>query len=406
MGTILRNSAFLFVGEGIRLLSIFLVLVAAARELGAFGYGQFSYAYALAGILGILATLGFPDVLVREIVQRREERLFSTLLLLQIGFGVLVLGVLGGAAALFLWGEDSVVAKSLLLLLVFFLAQAGIFSVGAFFRARQRMEQEAMVRGGGALLLLALGLAVLKFSPGVQQLAAAYAAAGILAVAGTLLVFHVRVRALRFHMDWPTWKEFLLLSWPVGITVVLGSVLGSVDSVMLGLFGQVQEVGWYNAGYRIASLAAVPAALVGASFFPVLSRGALLARGFLRPVFFRYLGAMVVLGVPVSAAGMALAPVVIDALYGQGFAPAAPALQLLFGAVLMQFFYLPFFFLLLAANRVHALLVVVGVATAGNILLNAFLIPPFSLYGAAAASAVSYAFMAGATGLVSFRKVL
>src|SRR3989338_2679615 len=193
MGTILRNSAFLFVGEGIRLLSIFLVLVAAARELGAFGYGQFSYAYALAGILGILATLGFPDVLVREIVQRREERLFSTLLLLQIGFGVLVLGVLGGAAALFLWGEDSVVAKSLLLLLVFFLAQAGIFSVGAFFRARQRMEQEAMVRGGGALLLLALGLAVLKFSPGVQQLAAAHPAPGVLAVAGTLLVFHVCV---------------------------------------------------------------------------------------------------------------------------------------------------------------------------------------------------------------------
>lgn len=406
MDTIIRNSISLFFAEGIRLLLAFVVLVVAARELGAFGYGQFSYAYALGAILGMFATLGLPNVLTRELVQRRGEDLFSPLLSLQIVFGTLVLGVLGATAALFLWGSDPVVAKSLLFLLVFFLAQAIFYSVAAFFHARQRMEQEGIIRVGVALLLLVVGLAVLATSPGAQQLAAGYALVGILAVAGMFFVFHVYVQPLRFSVRWSLWKEFLILSWPVGLTVVFGSVLGHVDSVMLGLFGQVTETGWYNAAYRIASLAVVPAALIGTSFSPVLSEAAASSGTFLKSIFSKYLLLMAAIGVPLSAAGVVSAPFVINFLYGQAFAPSAPALQLLFGMVLMQFFYLSFFFLLIASKKVRLLLVVAGAGVGGNIVLNALLIPPFSLYGAAAASILSYAFMAGATGFVSWKNVL
>lgn len=406
MSAVIRNSASLFFAEGVWHLSLFILLVAAARELGAYAYGQFSYAYAVAAILGMFAAFGLPAVLIRELAQRQEEHTFPTLLSLQMTFGAFALGILGGASALFIWRGDPFVATALLLLLVFFWTRAVLLFVAGFFRARQRMEYEAVIRVGAALLLLLAGMAILNINPGVQQLAAGYATAGVFALIFTLVFFHMLVRPLRFSVDWAAWKAFLKLAWPVGLTIVLGSVLGYVDSVMLGLFGQMTEVGWYSAAYRIAGLAVVPAAFIGVSFYPVLSQQAHSLSDHLRRTVRWHLISMAALGIPGSALGFFLGPFFIDLFYGEGFGPAGFALQLLMVMVLMQFFYLPFFFLLLAAHRTRFLLFVVGAGVAGNIALNAVLIPIFSLYGAAAASGVSYGLMALATGIFSFRRIL
>jgi O-antigen/teichoic acid export membrane protein len=405
MKRILRNSIWLIVGEGIWNLLLFLLLVAAAREFGVFAYGQFSYAYAIAAIIGILASFGFPLVLTRELVQTRNEKTFSTLLFFEMIFGACALTVLGGVAALVLW-KSSAVVSTFLLLLVFFWASAMYRFIVAFFRARQRMEYEAISRIGAALLLFVVGMSILKLAPRVELLAAGYAGAGVVATVCILLIFHLRVHTIRFSVDREAWKAFFKLSWPVGLVVVFLSILGNTGSVMLGLFGQLAETGWYSAGYRIAGLAVIPAMLIGTSFYPVLSEYAVSSKEQLRVAFRRYIKVAVSLGILLSIIGFLSGSFLVNALYGEEFAPASLALRFLWGMVLLQFLYLPFHFLLLAAKQVRMLMMIMGGGVGMIVLLNIVLIPSLSLYGSAIASVVTYAVMTLTAGVFSIKKIL
>ncbi|PIR04599.1 MAG: hypothetical protein COV57_03580, partial [Candidatus Liptonbacteria bacterium CG11_big_fil_rev_8_21_14_0_20_35_14] len=63
--TIIKNTLWLSIGQVIGRLVRVLIIIYAARILGAESYGAFSYALSIAALLSILADLGINGTIVR-----------------------------------------------------------------------------------------------------------------------------------------------------------------------------------------------------------------------------------------------------------------------------------------------------------------------------------------------------
>src|SRR3989344_4920515 len=71
--TIVKNTFWLFTGEALGRLIKLGLIVYAARELGAGGWGIFAYAISIASLLMIFSDLGIENLVAREISQKKEN---------------------------------------------------------------------------------------------------------------------------------------------------------------------------------------------------------------------------------------------------------------------------------------------------------------------------------------------
>ncbi len=382
---IMRNAIWLGFGEVASHALLFVLLVFAARALGAHGYGVFSFGLSLATLFIVLAKFGLPTVVVREFARNHAwSSVFPSIFTLGI---VLSLGafLLFGGAGLFLSQEP------FMRLLFFFFAGYVVATtllelLYAFFHSREEMRYEAVVKVLQAGAVAGFGVLVLLQKPFAHYLALVYAAGALGALVLMGGIFWRRISSLRLRVDVAIWKTALSRSWPLGIVGLFTFVSNNIDSVMLGLFGQITEAGWYNAAYRLMGIALIPTVFLGHSFLPALSKRVREAGTALQAVWERQLETALALGVPATIGVAMAAPILVQALYTPEFEPAIFALQLLAFAVAPTFLFSASFVMLLAAGMQKKIFWLVGAGALANVLLNLWLIPAYSLYGAAAAT--------------------
>ena len=70
---IIKNTFWLFAGEALGRLIKLGLIVYAARELGAGGWGIFAYALSIASLLMIFSDIGIENLVAREISQKKDN---------------------------------------------------------------------------------------------------------------------------------------------------------------------------------------------------------------------------------------------------------------------------------------------------------------------------------------------
>jgi O-antigen/teichoic acid export membrane protein len=154
--------------------------------------------------------------------------------------------------------------------------------------------------------------------------------AATLAGAAVLLVFHgVRLEGLHLRFDVRHWLDLVRAAWPVGAAGVATQVHVNFGLVGLGLLRTDAETGLYSAAYRLVFFLLMLDRVFYTVFFPVVSR--VLAR---LPDKLPELTGVVIrlvlsVALPLSTGLALLARPVLDAVFGSGYAAAAPALRVL-----------------------------------------------------------------------------
>ncbi len=389
MGPILKNIGWLTVGESISRILGFFLIVAISRILGPEEYGKFAFAFAFVSLLAMLSNFGLAGIATRELAQgSQREHEFSSILSLKIllSLGALAIMFLGAL----LVTPDNDVRKLIWLLSFFALVDNFFWILYAFIRARERMEYEAITRIVSAVLLLGAGFFVLFNLPSAENISYAYVAASFATLIGLATFFHFCIYPLGFNVDAALWKKFWGLSWPLGLAGVFGTVYIYSDSIMMGFLKQVTAVGWYNASYQVIGIPIVIMTLISTSFYPALSRFAKESNEKLQKLWNRHMEAMIFLALPFMVGGSILAPKIIHFLYGGQYEPAILALQILLFVAGLNFLYNPYGNVLVVTGQQKKHLLGTAAAALVNIFLNILLIPRFSLYGAAAATLISY----------------
>jgi len=386
--TIAKNTLWLAIAEGItRFLKLFLIIYV-ARILGATEYGKFTFALAFISLFTIFADLGIGTITTREIARDKEKEkefpaCFSLKLVLSIG--TLLLICIGS----FFITTDPIIRGIIWILGVYILVNGFTGIIYAFFQARQKMEYEAWAEILQAMVLTGAGFFILFNFPSVQNLSLAYLFAAIIALIFVFIIFHFKIYHLKLDFNKKIWKNVLTLSWPLALGGVMSSICANTDSIMMGYWGQITEIGWYNASQRVVAVALIPATLIGSSFFPALSKFLGESKGKLQKSWNYFMEIMIFLSIPLIVGGIALAPKIIDLVYDLSYSPSILAFQILIvigGIVILG---TPFTHVLVVSNQQKKTFWIVVFGATLNVILNLILIPKYSLYGAAIASLIA-----------------
>ena len=401
-GGLLGQSALVALLKGAQSGLMLGALALAARWLGADAYGRFATVLATAGLLAVLAQLGLPQWLLRQ-VPAAERASGHTgagrhLLWRSLRAVAVVAAVLTPAAVLIrAAGSGTAIAAHLPVdALALGALAAGPLALlrvlGAWLQARG--HPVAAQLGDGLIRPSALGLAV-GAAAGLGLPAQSETAAWLFigALLGAVLVTAWQVRG-RERDPAPATAETnvgLAGTAPLLGIALLHAVMANADVLMLGALAGPGAAGAYHAASRVALTLGLAMAAVSTVVGPQLARHAAagdragLTR--LAAASARTLALPAALALPVVAlaAGPALGRL------GPGFAAGAPALVGLWLGQLVNLACGPAAVLLNLHDRADAALAGVALGAAANLVLNAALIPPFGATGAAAATAAGTA---------------
>jgi|GEM_PF-1279421 O-antigen/teichoic acid export membrane protein len=217
--------------------------------------------------------------------------------------------------------------------------------------------------------------------------------ATIIAQVVSLLYYYATVLPFKFRFifDWQKTKDLARKGLPFVFITLFMTIYSRIDIVMLRFMDNFDSVGWYNTAYRFIDLAAVfSATLFVPAIFTILS--ALYAKKeaeqfndflykALRIVFSSSLMMMLFV--------IFFAPLLVSLLFPSSFMPSVLALRILILVQISSSIGMLFNSLLLIQNRERIGLKIIIFSACFNIVLNLFLIPRYSLYGAAWATVIA-----------------
>jgi O-antigen/teichoic acid export membrane protein len=125
------------------------------------------------------------------------------------------------------------------------------------------------------------------------------------------------------------------------------------------------------------------------AIFPVMSRFHISSKNALRKTLEKSAKYLFIIGLPLGVGATILADQIILLIYGQAFAPSIAAMQVLALYLPLRFVNNATGYTLSAINKEHLRALSATIAAAGNIALNLFLIPKYSLVGASIATAIT-----------------
>jgi O-antigen/teichoic acid export membrane protein len=397
-----RNTALQLAGKAAVLVVGFASVAVTTRYLGAAGYGKLALALAFVQTFGVLADVGLLTVVVREISRHpeRTDVLVGSTIALRLGLSLVVVA-LAGLAALALPYDEQVRVAILIAggSLVLGLVNTALVAV---FQARLRMGRAALSEVAGRLAAFGALATVAALDLGFYAVVAT-AAVG---AAVSLCVSWVLLRPLarpRPSIDVPAWRLLLKAALPVGAALAVTEVYFRADTFIISLFRDYDEVGAYSLAYRVVELLAVFPAVLMTSVFPLLSRYLKESAELASRTVDAAGDVLLVVGAPVAAGGLVVAPELVRLVGGDDFAEAADPLRILLVAGALAWVSGLFGYALIAAGRQSSALRLGLIALGLNLALNLALVPPFGVDAAAAVALASELVMV-AGGLVLVRR--
>ncbi|OGI95633.1 hypothetical protein A2917_03730 [Candidatus Nomurabacteria bacterium RIFCSPLOWO2_01_FULL_42_17] len=389
--TIVKNAFWLFTGEAAGRLIKLGLIVYAARELGAGGWGIFAYALSIASLLMIFSDIGIENLVAREISQRKDDHkmfISAAFLLKSI---VLTISI---ALVIFIspYISNITEARGLFLTIAVIFFFDVIRNMGfAINRVMEKMEREMLTKVIMNFVILGLGIALININPSPLSLAIAYATGS---VAGALLIlFFIRKSIVEFITKTNTEAIKLVLktALPFALIALVGSIMANTDIFMLGIWKAPEDIGLYAAAQRFFSFIVIIPSMIATASFPLMARLANKDNEKFKITLEKILAIFMLIGMPTAFGGLILANQIIPLVFGQAYLGAIPVFQILMIMLLVSFPLLVLINSIFVYNQQKKLVMANIFGVVMNVILNFFLIPKFGITGAAAATLASTA---------------
>ncbi len=398
---IAENAAVRSAGEIIAKLASIAFYVVIARELGGQSFGDFMFALSLTSVLMLAAGFGIDDMTVRN-VARNESSLdwyLSNGVAIKIVTSAALLGVAAIAVNL---GDYSSQARAAV-----YLVGAGVavetlsWTWQAIFTGLERPYLISVSIIAQRSLTAIVGIALILGGAGVVTAAAVFLGGALAQLAISHLQLVRRVRPPRLELEPGAWRALLRAGVPVGLVGLLLTLLIKLDTVLLSFLGggDNTEVGFYSAGYRLIEATMFISWSFSHATLPWLGRKAQEGGPELARACRLGLKAISMVLVPVGVGLAALAPEVIDLVYGAEYEEAVMPLRLL--AAMSALYGINYFAggTLIALDAPERFRRVALPMIVLNLAMNVVLIPPLGATGAAISALASGIMLAALTTL-------
>ncbi|MFH1776751.1 MAG: flippase [Candidatus Omnitrophota bacterium] len=407
MGTaksMLKNAVFLLVATVVANVLNLISLIYLARVLGPTGFGEVNFAFAIIAYFMLLTDMGLPLVGIREIARDKTQtkKLVSHIIVLRFIL-TFISSCLLGVLLIFIRQPQEV--KYLLLIYGLGMVPSA-FLVDWVFQGVERMEFICIARIMSGIVNLGLVLTFVK-SSGQLLLIPSFQVASNLLMSLLLSVFFIKVFGtvnIKFDRKIKIW-EILKQAFPIGFSLLMAQIFYYISTVMIGFMRGNEEVGYYNAAYKVIFLFIVVIGVYHDAIFPTISfysRNSLERLKNLLSVTQRL---MIILALPLATGCIVLARPLMHILYGTKYDEGIGAFKILIFAVVIIYINTAYSRGLLAAKKEKWFAAGVTLPAFVSILSNFILIPRLGLQGAAIANVFSEA-SGFVVMYVGFRKIM
>ncbi|HWG92634.1 MAG TPA: oligosaccharide flippase family protein [Mycobacteriales bacterium] len=362
----------------------------AARELGTSAFGAFFYVLAVAQLASAVVEWGFDPVLVRRGARQPEllPSLLTQNLVWQTAVAVPVLGALGVVLVAVRPADERLLVVALLVAVALDGVSDTCRAVG---EAAQRQAGVSAAVTLQRVLTAAVAVTVLLLGGGVGGLAASVLAGSVVGTAVHLAaVRRLGVRLVGSAVRPSALRGYVRGTLFIGMSTLVLMALFRVDTVLLGVLRDEEEVAAYSAAYRFLETALFVSFAIASVVFPIMSAAS--ERGVVQRALTAGLSAGAVVYVPLAVV-LALEPgPLLGLLFGDPFSTTSDdPLRLL---ALAPLCYLAAYLSqsgLQAVDRAVGMLVAASTALTVNVVLDVLLIPAYGASAAAAVTTLSYA---------------
>jgi O-antigen/teichoic acid export membrane protein len=386
---LLRNSIWMFLGQGLQIVIQAVYFVLIARSLGSQGYGAFVAVGALVGILAPFASFGSGNLLIKNVARNADSfgRYWGNALLLTLISGtVLLFAVLGISQFVF---PAEIPFSLVLVVAVADLLFARVIDIsGQAFLAFQRLDRTALVQVMPNIFRLSAiaGLSTCVQSPTPLQWGYLYLITTVISMLIGMWLVHKELGLPILTLT--AIKAEMTEGFYFSVSLSAQGVYNDIDKTMLTRYSSLDAVGIYSAAYRIIDVSFVPIrSLLYAAYARFFQHGASGVRGslgFAKRIFPFAAGYGLIGGILIIIAAPLL-PFILGAEYSN----AADALRWLASLPFLKAVHY-FASDTLTGAGFQGLRSSIQVAVAiFNIAINLWLIPIYSWLGAAWASVAS-----------------
>jgi O-antigen/teichoic acid export membrane protein len=382
------NTAVQLAGKGAILAMGAVSITVVTRYLGPELYGKYSLALLYTQLFGVVADVGLYTTLVRDISRdpSRTEELVGNVLVLRLALAIAVIAV--GAGISLALPYDREVRVAIVLAggpLLFGMLTS---SIEAVFQSRLRMTPAVIADVLGRAVALGLVVVVVVADLGFYSVMLAAGGGALVAFLATWRLsrplLHVRPAA-----DLRVWRTLLAASIPLGVALAINQLYVRADTLIISLFEPYDQVALYTLAYRILELSLLAGSVFLITLLPVMSHAVAHDDARAQRVIRDATDVLVVLGAPLVAGGLVLAPQIVDLAGGDEFAGAAEPLQILLVAGALIWVNGVFGAALIAKDRQASALWLNVAALIFNLGLNLALVPAYGIVVAAVITVAS-----------------
>jgi O-antigen/teichoic acid export membrane protein len=388
------NTAVQLAGKGV-ILALGLVSIGVlTRYLGPSDYGRYTLALMYMQLFGVLADVGLFTTVVREISKDRSrtDEIVGNVLTLRLCLSFVVIAVAAAFSLLLPYERDVRVA----ILLAGGPLLLGLITTSfvAILQSRLAMGRAVVGDVVGRAASLGLVLLVAGLDLGFYAVMGAAAGGALVTLAVTWRLTR-RLAAIRFRANLVVWRALLVSAVPLGLALAINALYFRADTLIISLYEPYSQVGLYTLSYRILELILVLGTVFLNSTFPIISEA--IANDEPRALRAIQLSTdlLVILGLPLVAGGLVLAPGIIELAAGEDFIDAAEPLRILLVAGALAWINGVFGFALIAKERQVSALWLNVSALVFNVGLNFVLVPRYGIVAAAGVTVASEVLILG-----------
>ncbi len=394
IGHIFKNTAILAASQMIQRFGSILLAFFVARFFHASGLGIYAGAMAIYELVAITGEMGVTNLLVREVGKDHSN---TNRYLIHLGImaacvsGILMLAFLFALPHL----QYSPELTTAMYIVILAMIPGTLNSVQeGVFVAHQRVEFITLTTLVATTLNIVVSLVLLFAGQGVVSLLIAFVISQIAITLCYLFLINRYITRIRWHFDVHFAVDLAREIKTFAAIAILAAFFSRPEVLILTLVSTPAQVGFYSAGLRVFNITQLFPQMYLTNVFPVFSRAFQRKDNSFEAIQDQSTKHVAAFTLPVAVAIAVAAGPIIRLLFGPGFEPAIPVLQILAINIPLSALFAIFWRALFARHRQDMVFRAMFVSTTVELVADFLIIARLGAIGAAiAATAISLLYL-------------
>ena len=375
------NSGWLFLDKVVRLIMGLVVGAWTARYLGPENYGLLSYATAFVAIYATIVTFGIDGLVIRDLakekdIEKRKEILGTAFRIRFIGGFVSIIICVG---SIILIQENTLIS-----LLVTIISLGNIFqsfdTIALLYQADINSKITVKVKFIAFIITSILKVIAILLNTTVVWFATLTTLEIALGAVGLVYVYKENI--FKYTVSARLIRSFLKNSWPILLSMICINIYLKLDQLVLGQYLGVKMLGCYAAAIKISEICYFIPNVIIASVTPYLVNCKEADKIIYQKRMQQIFDGLVYGSYIICIMTVILSPIIIGLLYGDKYENADLILMLHIWTLIFVGIGVLFRQIMIIENKTRFLLLTTVLGTIVAIILDFWLIPIYSFYGA------------------------